>query len=282
MTQNKKRGLGRGLDSLFTDNSVGESGVTELDINDIEPNRDQPRREFDQAALNELADSIALHGLLQPIVVRPMSNLRYQIVAGERRWRASRMAGLSRVPVVMREMSDRECMELAMIENLQREDLNPVEEALGYRQLIDSYGLTQEEVATAVGKSRPAVANSLRLLSLPQDLLDMVARNEISAGHARALLAIEDEQMREFGANLAKNGASVRQIEQMGKKRKKSDDKGEKQPTVPYYKEVELALTTELGRKVQVVGNDGKGYLKIEFYSDSELADMALKLSSDK
>ena len=282
MTQNKKRGLGRGLDSLFTDNSVGESGVTELDINDIEPNRDQPRREFDQAALNELADSIALHGLLQPIVVRPMSNLRYQIVAGERRWRASRMAGLSRVPVVMREMSDRECMELAMIENLQREDLNPVEEALGYRQLIDSYGLTQEEVATAVGKSRPAVANSLRLLSLPQDLLDMVARNEISAGHARALLAIEDEQMREFGANLAKNGASVRQIEQMGKKRKKSDDNSAKQPTVPYYKEVELALTTELGRKVQVVGNDGKGYLKIEFYSDSELADMALKLSSDK
>lgn len=282
MTQNKKRGLGRGLDSLFTDNSVGESGVTELDINDIEPNRDQPRREFDQAALNELADSIALHGLLQPIVVRPMSNLRYQIVAGERRWRASRMAGLSRVPVVMREMSDRECMELAMIENLQREDLNPVEEALGYRQLIDSYGLTQEEVATAVGKSRPAVANSLRLLSLPQDLLDMVARNEISAGHARALLAIEDEQMRELGANLAKNGASVRQIEQMGKKRKKSDDNSAKQPTVPYYKEVELALTTELGRKVQVVGNDGKGYLKIEFYSDSELADMALKLSSDK
>ena len=281
MAQNTKRGLGRGLDSLFSDNSVGEGSVTELDINDIEPNRDQPRREFDEVALNELADSIALHGLLQPIVVRPMSNLRYQIVAGERRWRASRIAGLTRVPVVLREMSDRECMELAMIENLQREDLNPVEEALGYRQLIDTYGLTQEEVATAVGKSRPAVANALRLLSLPHDLLQMVSRNEISAGHARALLAIENEEMRALGANLAKSGASVRQIEQMGSKRNKSGKNKDKQPTLPYYKEVELALTTELGRKVQVVGNEGKGYLKIEFYSDGELAEMALKLSSE-
>ncbi len=278
----KKSGLGRGLDSLFADNSVGEGSVTELDINDIEPNRDQPRHEFDEAALNELADSIALHGLLQPIVVRPMSNLRYQIVAGERRWRASRIAGLTRVPVVLREMSDRECMELAMIENLQREDLNPVEEALGYRQLIDSYGLSQEEVALAVGKSRPAVANSLRILSLPQVYLDMVSRNEISAGHARALLAIEDEQMRDYASKLAQGGASVRQIEQMGKKRKKSSDNSENQPSVPYYKEVELALTTELGRKVQVVGKDGKGFLKIEFYSDSELTEMAMKLSSDK
>ena len=282
MAQNIKRGLGRGLDSLFNDNSVGENSVTELDINDIEPNRDQPRREFDEVALNELADSIALHGLLQPIVVRPMSNLRYQIVAGERRWRASRIAGLTRVPVVLREMSDRECMELAMIENLQREDLNPVEEALGYRQLIDTYGLTQDEVATAVGKSRPAVANSLRLLSLPDDLLQMVNRGEISAGHARALLAIEDEQMREFGANLAKNGASVRQIEQMGSKRKNKDKTDSKQPSIPFYKEVELALTNQLGRKVQVVGSDGKGYLKIEFYSDGELTEMAQKLSADK
>lgn len=282
MAKVKKSGLGRGLDSLFADNAVGEGSVTELDINDIEPNRDQPRREFDQAALNELADSIALHGLLQPIVVRPMSNLRYQIVAGERRWRASRIAGLTRVPVVLREMGDRECMELAMIENLQREDLNPIEEALGYRQLIDTYGLSQEEVATAVGKSRPAIANALRLLSLPQELLDMVSRNEISAGHARALLAIEDEQLRANAANLAKNGASVRQIEQMGSKRKKSPKSESKQPILPYYKEVELILTTALGTKVQIVGHDGKGFLKIDFYSDSELTDMVMKLSSDK
>lgn len=282
MSQNKKRGLGRGLDSLFTDNAVDQASISKLDINELEPNRDQPRKEFDQEALNELADSIATHGLLQPIVVRPMANLRYQIVAGERRWRASRIAGLSHVPVVVREMSDRECMEIAMIENLQREDLNPVEEALGYRQLIDSYGLTQDEVATAVGKSRPAVANALRLLSLPADLLDMVSAGELSAGHARALLAIEDAELRTQAAKWAKDGATVREIEKLGSKRKKPTENGSKEPISSYYKEVELALTAELGRKVRVSGSKGKGTIQIEFYSDSELADMAMKLSGDK
>ncbi len=282
MAVNKKRGLGRGLDSLFNDNAVDQGSVNELDINEIEPNRDQPRKEFDQQALNELADSIATHGLLQPIVVRPMSNLRYQIVAGERRWRASRIAGLERVPVIIREMSDMECMELAMIENLQREDLNPVEEALGYRQLIDSYSMTQDEVAQAVGKSRPAVANALRLLSLPSDLLEMVSAGELSAGHARALLAIEDAELRSQAAKWAKDGATVREIEKLGSKRSKSSENSAKQPILSYYKEVELALTAELGRKVKVSGAKGKGTLTIEFYSDSELSDMAMKLSGDK
>ncbi len=273
----KKGGLGKGLDSLFNDNAVAESGVVELPINEIEPNRDQPRKEFDETALAELASSIEQHGLLQPITVRPTANLRYQIVAGERRWRASRIAGLERVPVIIRNMTDLECAQIALIENLQREDLNPVEEALGYRSLMDSHGLTQEEVASAVGKSRPTVANSLRLLGLPEDVLLLVNNGEISAGHGRAMLAIKDDELLYIAVEAAKKGASVREIERMAAR--KPTKKEKRAPKASFYKEVELALTSELGRKVRISAENGKGTLVIDFYSDEELADMAMRLA---
>lgn len=280
MANNKKRGLNRGLDYLFSDNAVEENAVSELRITEIEPNREQPRRQFDEASLAELADSIRQHGLLQPITVRPMANLGYQIVAGERRWRACRMAGLETVPVIIREMSDRECAEIAMIENLQREDLNPVEEAQGYRSLIDRFSMTQEQVAQAVGKSRPAVANALRLLALPEDMLALLGAGEITSGHARALLAIEDPSLRETAASMARGGATVRDLERLGRKKTAAAAKAET-PSVPFYKEVELSLSQALGRKVRVTGSQGKGSLTVEFYSDEELSDMARRLGSE-
>ena len=189
----KKGGLGKGLGSLFNDNAVSDNGIVELPISEIEPNRDQPRKEFDEAALSELADSIAQHGLLQPITVRPTANLRYQIVAGERRWRASKMAGLNEIPAVIVTGDDLKAAQIAIIENVQREDLNPVEEALAYGALMDRYELTQDQVAKQVGKSRSAVANMLRLLDLPDEVLEMLRLGELTAGHARALLGLDDD-----------------------------------------------------------------------------------------
>ena len=193
----KKGGLGRGLDALFADNSIEEIASTsavKLKIMDIEPNRDQPRKIFDEDALAELADSIAKHGVIQPLLVRPMPDGSYQLVAGERRWRASRMAGLTEVPVVIKELSDDEAMALALIENLQREDLNAIEEAQGIKALMDTLSLTQDEAAERVGKSRPAVANALRLLKLPDSVIALVSDGKLSPGHARALLGFKDEQ----------------------------------------------------------------------------------------
>lgn len=188
----KLGGLGKGLDAIFIENDTNDSNNNVfLKISDIEPNRDQPRKDFNEEALRELADSIATHGVLQPLLVRPLAGGGYQLVAGERRWRASRMAGLSEVPVVIREMTDSEMTQIALIENLQREDLNSVEEALGYKSLMDAYNLTQDEVAKAVGKSRPAVANVMRLLNLPEEIQNMLKEGKISAGHARALLGID-------------------------------------------------------------------------------------------
>lgn len=276
MADNKKRGLGRGLDLLFSDNAVNENNITELKLTEIEPNKNQPRKQFDDAALQELADSIRQYGLLQPITVRPMSNLSYQIVAGERRWRASRLAGLETVPVIIREMNDIECMEIAMIENLQREDLNPVEEAQGYKQLMDAFNMTQEQVAQAVGKSRSAVANSLRLLALGEDILSLLQDGKITSGHARALLAIEDIAERENAAQLAVNGATVRDIEKLSSKRAAATKKQSQTPV--FYKEAELALTEQLGNKVKVIGSNGKGSVTIEFYSDDELKHIVNKL----
>ncbi len=268
----KKKGLGRGLDSLFGDNAADNNQITELRLSEIEPNRAQPRKEFDEAALRELADSIAEHGLLQPITVRPIADLGYQIVAGERRWRASRLAGLETVPVIVRELTDRECAELALIENLQREDLNPVEEAQGYRRLIEDYELTQEQVAQTVGKSRPVVTNSLRLLSLDDETLALVMSGDISVGHARAMLPLNAEQ-RKTAVDMALKGATVRAIEALAKvsgekkqsRQKKSD---------PYFTEVELALKGSLNRKIKVDSKGKKGTLTIEFYGKDDLKNL--------
>ena len=219
----KKGGLGKGLEALFAENAVEESGrAVTLPIADIEPNRGQPRKQFDDAALADLASSIAQHGVIQPLLVRPLPGGGYQLVAGERRWRASRMAGLSEVPAVVREMSEQEAAELALIENLQRQDLNPMEEAMGYQTLMETYGLTQEEAAKAVGKSRPAVANALRLLHLPQEVAGLVAAGRLTAGHARAILAFEgEEEQRRVARAAVEGGLPVRALEKMAKTAKK-------------------------------------------------------------
>ena len=280
----KKGGLGKGLDAIFAENTTESgSGAVELKISELEPNREQPRRELDEKAMAELADSIAQHGLLQPLLVRPLFGGGYQIVAGERRWRAARMAGLSEVPAVVREMSDHEVMELALIENLQREDLTPLEEANGYQTLLDKYGMTQEEVAKTVGKSRPAVANALRLLHLPEAIRELVERGELSAGHARTLLAFPDEaSMLEAAKKAVEQGLSVRELERMAKKAAEAQKEGEKpRPTrrIPYFDEVELSLHEHLGRKVRVAGNKTKGTLQIEFYGEEDLQRLMASIS---
>ena len=281
----KKRGLGRGLDAIFAENSSleGEGTVT-VRIDDIEPNRDQPRKEFNSAALAELAESIAQHGVLQPLLRRPMVSGGYRIVAGERRWRASRMAGLQEVPAVVREMTDGEEMLFALIENLQREDLNPLEEAKGYQQLIDVQGMTQEEAAAAVGKSRPAVANALRLLNLPEDIQAMVEKGEISAGHARTLLSFKSEEEMRLAAERAKAGVSVRILEKMAKGVEQGGRltvKVTPQEEVPrsmgpsqFYAETQLAVSDFLGRRVKVAGTKKKGTLQIEFYGEEDLQNL--------
>ncbi len=280
----KKGGLGRGLDALFADNSIEEissSSTVKLKINEIEPNRDQPRKTFDEAALSELADSIAEHGIIQPLLVRPVQD-GYQLVAGERRWRAARLAGLSEVPVVVRELSDSETMEIALIENLQREDLNPIEEAEGLQLLIDTYGLTQDECAKRVGKSRPAITNSLRLLNLPEKLSELVKDAMISAGHARALLPLGDEdKMLEIANEIIRKDLSVREVERMVKLLGKVDTANEKRTKKRdvYFDEVELALSDTMGRKVKVfVGKGSKGTLEIEFFGKDDLAKIAKAL----
>lgn len=273
----KKGGLGRGLDALFADNAVEEQGkVVTLRISEIEPNRDQPRKTFDEAALADLADSIAQHGVLQPLLVRPLARGGYQLVAGERRWRASRLAGLTEVPVVVREMSDQEAAELALIENLQRQDLNPMEEALGYRTLMEQYGMTQEDAARAVGKSRPAVANALRLLNLPTEIAEMVSSGQLSAGHARAILSFETLSAQTEAAQAAiKQDLSVRALEKMAKASRSSRPERTVRRRDSLYDEVELILTEQLGRKVRVVDKGENGVLQLEFYSKDDLKALA-------
>lgn len=283
----KKGGLGRGLDALFADNSIEEIASTsavKLKIMDIEPNRDQPRKIFDEDALAELADSIAKHGVIQPLLVRPMPDGSYQLIAGERRWRASRMAGLTEVPVVIKELSDDEAMALALIENLQREDLNAIEEAQGIKALMDTLSLTQDEAAERVGKSRPAVANALRLLKLPDSVIALVSDGKLSPGHARALLGFKDEQdIIETADLIIEKGLTVRDVEKLVKKRNK-EPKAEKPAArrASYYDEVELALTDFLGRKVKVGTKPGKesGVLEIDFFDKDDLTRLADALKS--
>lgn len=281
---NKIGGLGRGLDALFAQNTLedGVSTVT-LPLDEIIPNREQPRKQFDEEALADLSASIAQHGVLQPLLVRPMPDGSYQLVAGERRWRASRMAGLTEVPVVIRDMDEQESAELALIENLQREDLNPMEEAIGYRTLMESYGMTQEQTAQVVNKSRPAVANALRLLQLPEAVTELVAGGKLSAGHARTVLAFEGEEAQIAAATAAVDkGLSVRELEKMAKAAK-AKPRQPKEPKVrdSFYNEVALALKESLGRQVKVTVGQKGGTLQVEFFDAEDLRHLANKLAEE-
>ena len=284
----KKGGLGKGLDAIFSENDMEDSNTAvAIRIDELEPNRAQPRKSFDDESIAELADSISRHGVLQPLLVRPLIGGGYQIVAGERRWRAARMAGVKEVPAVVRDLSESEVMQLALIENLQREDLNPLEEAGGYQALIEEYGFTQEDVARTVGRSRPAVANALRLLALPEDLRELVSEGVLSAGHAKTLLAFPDEESMRRAAKLAvEQELSVRQLEKLaqGAKEQLEEQEEKREPPkrrIPYFDEVELALNEHLGRRVAVKGNKKKGTLQIEFYGEDDLAEL-LKLFGDR
>ena len=272
----KQRGLGRGLGALIDDFSAPETQqeVTRLPLQKVEPNPNQPRRRFDEEELQALSDSIAEHGILQPLAVRAMEGGFYQIIAGERRWRAARLAGLKEVPVVVVEADDRTVMELALIENLQRQDLNPMEEAEGYRVLTEEYGLTQEQAAARVVKSRPAVANALRLLALPEDVRSLVEKGELSAGHARAVLSLPTPaRQRAAAQKILTLRLSVRQAEAMCKRLAAEEKKPEpaKRPAVNYIAECEKALTRRLDRKVRIVSGKRKGRFELEFYGEEDL-----------
>lgn len=277
-------GLGAGLDSLFSDNTSEIQVKKTLRISEIEPNRDQPRKVFSEEAITSLAESIREHGMLQPILVRPLSVGGYQIVAGERRWRAARMLGLDEVPVNIRELSDTQAMQIAIIENLQRESLNPVEEANGYCELIEKYGMTQEQVAKMVGRSRSAIANAVRILSLPDTVLYMLETGSLSVGHAKALLVvIEDVKFLTELAEKASDGRmTVRQLEnEIHKKENSLRKEREKDISDNYFAEMEIALNMRLGRKVKVNYAGKKGSLVLEFYDKDDLKAIAEKLAND-
>ena len=272
-----QKGLGKGLGALlqdFSDEVTDSSSPYQLlPIYKVEPNPDQPRQDFDEAELQALADSIAVHGILQPLTVRETGSGYYQIIAGERRWRAARLAELSEVPVVIIEADDKKAMELALIENLQRQDLNPVEEALGYQSLIEEYGLTQEETATQVGKSRPAVANALRLLGLCPEVLERLRKGELSAGHARAILTLKsDKKQMEAAQKICALGLSVRQAELLCKNMTREIPAEPKVTlAVDYVAECEKSLSRHLGRGVKIVNGKRKGRFELEFYGQDDL-----------
>ena len=275
MASNK--GLGKGLGALlgdFTEESQEKTAYQLLPIYKVEPNPDQPRQDFDEVELQALADSIAEHGVIQPLTVREMSTGYYQIIAGERRWRAARIANLSEVPAIIVEADDRKVKELALIENLQRQDLNPVEEALGYHSLMEEYGLTQDDAAKRVGKSRPAVANALRLLALPQEILEMLRQGKLTAGHARAVLVLKTEKKQlEAAQKIAALGLSVRQAEMLCKNmsREVPVKKGPETFAVDYVAECEKQLSKQLGRGVKIVNGKRKGRFELEFYGQEDL-----------
>ncbi len=278
----RKNGLGKGLEALFEDNSTSSlQGEEIIKISEIEPNKNQPRKDFDQSALEQLADSIREHGIIQPLVVREISTGGYQIVAGERRYRAARMVGLTEVPAVVREFSDKEVLEIALIENLQRDDLNPIEEALGYKELIDDYNLTQDEVAKSVGKSRPAVANMLRLLNLPDEVITLVRQKKLSSGHARALLALEsDEKICELAGVVVKGELNVRETEKFVKKQNEAQKPTKPKPASDsFYREMQISLNKELGRKIKVEKAKKGGKLVIEFFDKDDLKRLAQALT---
>ena len=278
MASNK--GLGKGLGALlgdFSEETSEQSAYRLLPIYKVEPNPDQPRHDFDEEELEALSESIRIHGIIQPITVRETSSGYYQIIAGERRWRAARLAELSEVPVVVIEADDKKAMELALIENLQRQDLNPVEEALGYQSLMEEYGLTQEEAANRVGKSRPAVANALRLLGLCPEVLELVRKGELSAGHARAVLTLKSEKKQQEAAKkIIALGMSVRAAETLCKNMAK-EKPVEKEPEVlkvDYVAECEKVLSKQLGRGVKIISGKRKGRFELEFYGQEDLQNL--------
>ena len=273
----KQSGLGRGLGALLEnpnlDFTQASAGVSTVPLHRVEPNPLQPRKEFDPETLQALADSIAEHGMIQPLTVREAPGGYYQIIAGERRWRAARLAGLEEVPVLVVEADDRKVMELALVENLQREDLNPMEEAAGYQTLMEEYGLTQAEAAQRVGKSRPAVANALRLLSLSQELAELVRGGKLSPGHARALLGLKSEKARiQAAQRIMALQLSVRQAETLCKNLEKEKEAPQPAPLqVDYVAECEKSLSRRLGRKVKIVNGKRKGHFELEFYGPEDL-----------
>ena len=279
-------GLGRGLNALLGDPDLqpqGEGSVT-LPISQVEPGLNQPRKRFDQEALADLAESIRIHGIIQPLTVRRLSTGYYQIIAGERRWRAAKLAGLTEVPAVIMEADDRKVMELGLIENLQREDLNPAEEARGYQTLMEEYGLTQEQVAQQMGKSRPAIANTLRLLALPEDILKLVEEGQLSAGHARAILGAPTPAMQRQAAKKVVEGQlSVRQTEALIKglqKQAQEKPKPAREDLSLYLGELEKDLSGRLGRKVKIAHRGKRGKIELEYYDSQDLEGLLALLQS--
>lgn len=282
-----KKGLGKGLGVLFEDNnmeiaepaSVGESGPVMVSISDIEPNREQPRVMFDEEKLNELAESIREHGVLTPLLVSPIGKGRYRIIAGERRWRASRIAGIKKLPIIVKDVSAQEIMEISLIENLQREDLNIIEEAKGYKRLSDEFGMTQEQMAKRVGKSRPVVANALRLLTLPADVITLLEEGKLSLAHGKSLLSCDDpERISGLAKECADKELTVRELEALIKKQQMPPRQGRLPVDRLYYDSLAGELTTALGRKVSVNPSRKGGKLVIEYYSDDDLTDLAERL----
>ncbi len=290
-----KKGLGRGLDALLEDNAIDEkasAGVTMLKLSDIEPNRSQARTIFDESALLELADSIGRHGILQPITVRKKNNGYYEIIAGERRWRASKIAGLSEIPVLIKDVDDQTAGELSLIENLQRENLNPAEEARGYRDLMETFGLTQEEAAERVGKSRAAVANIIRILKLPENVLKLIENGDLSYGHARTLIPLvqkyDDSDVEKYAQNVINSGLSVRQTEQYVKELLKDDASKSNEDTdtivsKTYFKKIERDISSVLGRKAVIKRTaDGKGKISISFSDSDDLENLIKQICGNE
>lgn len=292
----KSRGLGKGLDALFADSEntleMG-GGVSTVRLSEIEPNLSQPREDFDEEALNQLSQSIAENGVLQPLLIRPTQNGMYQIVAGERRWRAARLAGFTEVPALIRELSDEETDKIALIENLQRENLNAVETAKGYRRLMERYNMTQEQLSDAVGKSRSAVANTLRILNLPEEVLPFVAEGKLSAGHAKAILSAPEDKREEAAKIIIEKDLSVREAEKLatrmgkepgeGKGEKGASKKQESFPKDKFYREMQVAMTNELGRPFKITENGkGGGVIELPFYNKNEMADICQRLVKRK
>ena len=283
----KKSGLGKGLDALFEDNINESQGTQTIRMSEIEPNKSQPRRHFDENAITTLADSIRQHGLIQPILVRS-TGTGYQIVAGERRWRACRMLGMSEIPAVVKEFSDSETAQIALIENIQREDLNPIEEAAAYKELMENYDMTQEELSKAVGKSRSAIANAVRLLNMPEKVQELLRKGELSAGQAKAIAAAEsEEQMIDLAERAANGQITVRAIEKLlaqkdeEEKEEPAKADAEKKQAMNYLTEMEISLHETLSRKVKINSKDGKkGTITIDFFDPDDLSDIASKLTT--